>query len=660
MKPIGNNAGGDVSAGPGGTETIPRAVPNARARIRSSNSARLEDIIGAAPIASSSAAVASAVTSSPNAESMLAASETIANAFREVRLIEQGYAAAMSVLKQLFGCPFAGHFTASQQKIGQVERVISFTNDSDGPAACVDVCLSALRQQAAAAEVVNECIIVATIVRGTPLCIVAEFRLDCGAEAISVLELIAARLSELSITALLHASANASMSAAALVELVSLAASESTERAAQQRLADELQKHLSADEVFVGTCRSYQPTCRLVAASKVAEIDEFCEMTQHVESVMQESIARSAASVWPAEDDSNRHSLLAHQNLANAKRMHAIAATPLRSESGEVVGSIVVAFGDSESAKALSESAMQFLHASSRPVGTAVEAIHRSHVSPVGKWKQQIRRILSGNKALGAAATICVLAGTLIIPVDYQVSCDTILQPVSRRYVAAPFAAPLQTCEVDPGDLVEENQLLAVLDGRELRWELAGLRADLGKAGKEHNAHLSKQDYGDAAIARHEIDRLENRSLLLGDREKNLEIRSPISGVVVSGDLREREGVPLETGQSLFEVAPLDRMILEIAIPEEDMRHVAVDMSIRMQLDSMPSETLKAVVLRIHPKAELRDHENVFIAEAEVLNDDLLLRPGMKGTASISTGRRMLGWNLFHKPVAHAVGWLGW
>lgn len=660
MKPIGNNAGGDVSAGPGGTETIPQAEPNARGRIRSSNSARLEDIIGAAPITSSPVAVASAVTSSPDADSLLATSETVANAFRPVRSVEQAYPAAMSVLGQLFGCPFAGHFTASQQKIGQVDRVVSFTNDSEGPVACVDICKSALRHQTAVAEVVDESIIAATIVRGTPLCIVAEFPLDCGADAISVLQLIAARLSELSITALLHASANASMGAAALVELVSLASSESTERAAQQRLADELQKHLNADDVFVGTCRSHQPACRLVAASTVAEIDEFCEMTQHVESVMQESIARSAASVWPAENDGDRHSLLAHQNLASEKRMLAIAATPLRSESGDVVGSVVATFGDPATAKDLADAAVKFLHAGSRPVGTAVEAIHRSHVSSVGKWKEQIRRVIGGNRALAAAAAICVLAGIFIIPVDYQVSCDTILQPVSRRYVAAPFAAPLQTCEVDPGDLVEENQLLAVLDGRELRWELAGLRADLGKASKEHNAHLSKQDYGDAAIARHEIDRLENRSLLLGDREKNLEIRSPISGVVVSGSLREREGVPLETGQSLFEVAPLDRMILEVAIPEEDMRHVEVDMSIRMQLDSMPSETLEAVVLRIHPKAELRDHQNVFIAEAEVSNVDLLLRPGMKGTASISTGRRMLGWNLFHKPVAHAIGWLGW
>lgn len=659
MKPIGNNAGGDLAACPVGTESLPGAAAATKARIRGSSTARLEDIIGARPIVSGAVAP-SIPAAEPNPAAMLVVTDAVANAFRTVRSVSEAYPAAMTALKQLFDCRFAGHYSASDQKVGQVERVVPFTNECEGSARCVEVCLSALGCQGATAVVAEETTIAATIVRGTAQCIVAEFPRDCRTEAVAALELIAARISELSMTALLNASANASMGAAALVELVSLASAETTERAAQQRLADELQKHLGADEVFVGACHKHQPTCRLVAVSKVSEIDQFSEMTQQIESVMQESIARSAASAWPASDDGNRHSLLAHQHLANAKRMQAVAATPLRSESGDVVGSVVATFGDPEKAGALSAEAMKFLHAAARPLGTALESIHRAYISPFGKWKQQVAQMFSGNTALAIGAIVCVLAGLMLIPVDYQVRCDTLLQPVSRRYVAAPFAAPLQSCEVDPGDLVEADQLLAVLDGRELRWELAGLRADLGKAGKEHNAHLSRQDYGDAAIARHEIDRLENRSLLLGDRERNLEIRSPISGVVVAGDLREREGVPLETGQSLFEVAPLDRMILEIAIPEEDVRHVGVNMKIEMQLDSMPSKTLEAVVLRIHPKAELRDHENVFIAEAEIANDELLLRPGMKGTAHISTGRRALGWNLFHKPVAHAVGWLGW
>ena len=180
------------------------------------------------------------------------------------------------------------------------------------------------------------------------------------------------------------------------------------------------------------------------------------------------------------------------------------------------------------------------------------------------------------------------------------------------------------------------------------------------KPRKNHNAHLSEQKFGEAAIARHEIDRLRNQSGLLEDRTKNLEIRSPVAGVIVAGDLKDTEGVPLEAGQSLFEVAPLDRMVVEVAIPEEDIRHIQPGMSIRLRLDAMPSETIEATIQRIHPRAELRDHENVFIAEAELPNSERQLRPGMRGSAKVSTGSRTLGWNLFHKPIAHMAGWLGW
>ena len=81
---------------------------------------------------------------------------------------------------------------------------------------------------------------------------------------------------------------------------------------------------------------------------------------------------------------------------------------------------------------------------------------------------------------------------------------------------------------------------------------------------------------------------------------------------------------------------------------------------IEMTLEAMPSEVIAAEIHRVHPKAELRDNENVFVAEAIVETNAKWLRPGMRGESGVSTGRRSLGWNLFHKPVAHVRGWVGW
>lgn len=660
MKPIGHNSGTNATgvAEPDGHAAVPTNPTSARSRIRSSNTGRFEDIIGAAPVRATSKAIDYPVLQH------VTLSQAIAEVVATAQSFESARQAFARLLQTRFDASFVGWLHGSSGKIGSTAQLECLSGKADPPPECLPVCMSAISAGATISQTHGTNSISATPVRAANGdCLVAVFPSLAGPQVADAVELVGSRLSELLTCEKLHQSASDSLNAAALVELISLVTSASSQKASLQKLADELHRHLSAEEVFIGVCRSSQPVCRLFAVSNTPELDRFSESTRLTEAVMQESIARSAASVWPATDESNRHALLAHQQFASHSRVASVVATPLRSESGDIVGSIVATFaedGAAANAANAASSAMKFLHAGSRAIGTTVKAVQRTHQSSLDTWKRKLSKLLGSQKCTTAAVAVGLACAALLIPMDYRVRCDTELQPVSRRYIAAPFDAPLDKCNVDPGDIVERDQVLAILDGRELRWEAAGLRADIGKASKEHNTHLSQKDFGDAAIARHEIDRLQNRSELLSQRERSLEIRSPISGVIVAGDLREREGVPLETGQSLFEVAPLDRLVLEVAIPEEDIRHVDVGMSINLQLDSMPSQTITATVLRIHPKAELRDHENVFIAEAEIANDELLFRPGMRGSSLVSTGRRPLGWNLFHKPVAHAVGWLGW
>lgn len=472
----------------------------------------------------------------------------------------------------------------------------------------------------------------------------------------AAVELAAARVSEWQQSRMqLQAIADA-QHIAALVELLGQIASCRTSKASARRLVDQLRPYLGASDVAFGRCSGGLLKCRLTAVASLPDIDEFSEAARITEAVLQESLARNCTSVWPATDDSQRHALLSHQYYGQQLRAEAVVSTPLRDAQGQFVGALAATFDD----PAAAQEAQRFLFAAERHLGTALDFVQRSQQTFWEKCRAAALRWYASWKVRTALLFCVLLFGLLAIPVDYRVSCETELQPVSRRFVAAPFAAPLEECLAEPGDIVEADQLLAVLDGRELRWELAGLRADLARANKEHNAFLSEQKFGEAAIARHEIERLQNQSALLTERTRNLEIRSPIAGVLVSGDLKETEGVPLETGQSLFEVAPLDHMLIEVAIPEDDVRHVAPGMEIRLRLDADRSEVLTGQIKKLLPSATLREHQNVFIAEARVPNESRQLRPGMKGTAKVSTGAKPVGWILFHKPVAEVVGWLGW
>ncbi len=61
---------------------------------------------------------------------------------------------------------------------------------------------------------------------------------------------------------------------------------------------------------------------------------------------------------------------------------------------------------------------------------------------------------------------------------------------------------------------------------------------------------------------------------LIVDRLGNLEVASPIDGVVISGDLEKYTGAPVERGPGLLEVAPLDMERLELENAESLRRQI--------------------------------------------------------------------------------------
>lgn len=257
-------------------------------------------------------------------------------------------------------------------------------------------------------------------------------------------------------------------------------------------------------------------------------------------------------------------------------------------------------------------------------------------------------------QATRSRARTVVVAGlmtltALVTPVPYAVTCDCELQPVIRRFVAAPFEGALEKAFVEVGESVSVGQLLARMDGKEIRWEQAGNAAELERAAKERDAHLADQKFGEAQLAKLQMERLSLTTELLEHRSQNLEIRSPIDGIVVSGELKRAEGVRLSMGQSLFEVAPLDQLLVEVEIPEAELAYVPADAAASIRLEAFPGQKLEGSLRRICPRAELRRKQQVFVGEILLPNESGAFRPGMRGRVSIPAGRATLGWRLFHR-----------
>jgi len=442
---------------------------------------------------------------------------------------------------------------------------------------------------------------------------------------------------------------------AAVVDLAARIESCATHAQACQQLVNEAKRHTGSELVAVGVVPKRGRLCRLEATSSSDTLDD--DQTQCLEAALNEVLIRETLTVFPTESQMDRHGQLAVQQVVAPFEAGSVTAAPIHDAAGIPVA-VWLCLGPADAG--VEPANARFIRAASLRLGTSLDLVRRAE-QPA--WRQILDRHFAKARRSPARTTVlCLLLAValFVLPVDFRVKCRCELQPVVRRFVAAPFDGTLEECFVESGQAVTEGDLLAQFDDREINWEMAGIDAERQRASTERDGHLVNQDIGEAELSRYDLERLALRQRLLTHRSENLEIRSPIDGLVVSGDLKKSVGVPLSSGDRMFEIAPLDRILVEVAIPEADIRHTAVDQEVEVWLDAFPSEPWEGQVKRIHPRSEIREQEHVFIAEIELENERDRLRPGMRGTARVSTGLRPAGWILLHRPWEALLMKLGW
>ena len=218
----------------------------------------------------------------------------------------------------------------------------------------------------------------------------------------------------------------------------------------------------------------------------------------------------------------------------------------------------------------------------------------------------------------------------------------------------------MEETRVEPGDLVAAGDLLARMDGREILWDLSAAEAERSQAVKQRDVDLAEREVTKVLISQFETERLDAKIDVLQFRRENLDVRSAIDGVVLSGSLEKSQSAPVDVGQVLYEIGPLDDLKVEIEVPDIDVAQVQEGQCVKVWIDGLEGVPIEAIIDRIAPRSEVRNDRNVFIAKVALANPDLRFRPGMRGSARISGPLRPLAWNVFHKPWDFVVSRLTW
>ncbi|MFO7562867.1 MAG: efflux RND transporter periplasmic adaptor subunit [Enhygromyxa sp.] len=161
------------------------------------------------------------------------------------------------------------------------------------------------------------------------------------------------------------------------------------------------------------------------------------------------------------------------------------------------------------------------------------------------------------------------------------------LEPLRRADIRPIRAGIIQALEVEVGDQVDESQVLARLDGREL--SLQAKRDHIGAANIEAELGRLRGLEGSGAIAQEEIDarRYELESAKAAARlskaqAATMTVRSPFAGTVIAREVDV--GNLAGTTTTIYQIADLSALELPLHLPEREAARVRVGNSVEIEL----------------------------------------------------------------------------
>jgi HlyD family secretion protein len=261
--------------------------------------------------------------------------------------------------------------------------------------------------------------------------------------------------------------------------------------------------------------------------------------------------------------------------------------------------------------------------------------------------------------------------GTLVV----KVSATGKLQPTNQVDVGSELSGIVDRVLVDENDRVKKGQVLAQLDLAKLQDNVAKSRALLASAEAqvlqaqatvaEKRSTLARfrqvsELSGGKVPSRNEMDTAEaNAKRAVADEtsaraavaqaqaalrsdETNLykaSIRSPIDGVVLTRKVEPGQTVAASfQAPVMFTLAEdLKQMELQVDVDEADVGQVEVGQPATFTVDAWPGRKYSAVITRVGYGSQEKDGVVSYVSVLRVGNDDLSLRPGMTGTAEITT-----------------------
>ena len=422
-------------------------------------------------------------------------------------------------------------------------------------------------------------------------------------------------------------------------------------QAAATAVATELAGILQCERVSIGFLHGKHSQLR--ALSHSASFGKKSNIIRDIGAAMDEAVDQEATVVFPAFDEGPLQVTRYHAALVKNHGAGAICSIPF-TDGGKILGAITLERPEGET---FDRSAVKLCEHAASLLGPVLDSRRKDDrwlaSKAVDSLKAHARKLVGPRHTalkLTAASTLFLLVFFTFATGDYRVTADATLEGAVQRAIAVPLAGFVAEANARAGDVVKAGDVLFSLDDRDLRLERLKWVSQKSQYSREHSEALAKHDRAQVSILGAQIDQAEAQIALVEEQLERINVTAPFDSFVVSGDLSQSLGAPVERGDILFEVAPLDAYRVILKVDERDIGEVAIAEPGLLALTGMPGEALPIEVEKITPVSTSEEGRNYFKVEARLLQEaQPTLRPGMQGVGKIFVGERKLIWIWTHK-----------
>lgn len=422
-------------------------------------------------------------------------------------------------------------------------------------------------------------------------------------------------------------------------------------QAAATAVATELAGTLKCERVSIGFMKGKHTRVR--ALSNSASFGKKANIIRAIEAAMDEAIDQQATVIFPPSGDGPLQVTREHEALLRDFGSGTACSIPI-AEGSEILGAITLERPADEPFDARS---IQLCEQAAALIGPLLDVKRKDDRWLFQKawdsWKSYVRKLTGPRHSILKLITAVVVLLVVFFTFahgDYRVTADARLEGGVQRAMAAPLAGYIADAHVRAGDIVRQDDPLFSLDDRDLVLERLKWMSQKSQYSREYQEAVAGRGRAQANVLAAQIDQADAQIALIEDQLGRTKVAAPFDAIVVAGDLSQSLGVPVERGDVLFELAPLDDYRVILRVDERDVGQLQPGQTGRLALTGLPGQTLQMEVERITPVASTEDGRNYFRVEAAISDDGgAQLRPGMEGAGKVDIERRRLIWIWTHK-----------